>query len=226
MPHIYSSSSQTTASGTLTMSATMTSGTSNDIVWSNWSENYYVGTLTATTATSVQPANLSTTSGTTWTAWNTIYVANTNNITRLNVDVPRAAPLTPEEQRARAEERQRWDRVRAEEAKVRAEADQRAEKILHEALTNKQRAELRDRGFFTMETIRPSGERRTYRIKRGRSGNVEQIDPTSGRVLKRLCAHPIMHVPDPDTMLAQKLMLETMEDEFLRIANVHFAAAV
>ena len=37
--------------------------------------------------------------------------------------------------------------------------------------------------------------------------------------IKTLCAHPTVRVPDADNMLAQKLYLESNEEEFLRIAN-------
>jgi hypothetical protein len=39
--------------------------------------------------------------------------------------------------------------------------------------------------------------------------------------LSRYCIHPRDAVPDEDTMLMQMLMLETNEQEFLRIANRH-----
>ena len=102
----------------------------------------------------------------------------------------------------------------------RSAADKRAEKLLQETLSLAQREELALNGFFTLTTIAKSGEERIYRIRRGRSRNVEQVDAT-GRRIKTLCAHPIAAVPDADTMLAQKLMLETpeMQEEFLRIAN-------
>jgi hypothetical protein len=37
----------------------------------------------------------------------------------------------------------------------------------------------------------------------------------------RFCAHPETDLPDADTMLAQKLMLEADEAGFLAIANLH-----
>jgi hypothetical protein len=42
-----------------------------------------------------------------------------------------------------------------------------------------------------------------------------------GKVLHRLCAHPADFVPNPDTMLAQKLYLEHQEEAFVKIANIH-----
>lgn len=125
---------------------------------------------------------------------------------------------TPEQAQARmrqAEER-REAAVRAEGE--RAAARERAEVLLHENLSPVQLAELRAAGHFHLETVAPSGERRRYRIERGRSRNVKQVT-AEGRVIKTLCAHPAEEVPDADTMLAQKLFLECSEEEFLRVAN-------
>lgn len=50
-------------------------------------------------------------------------------------------------------------------------------------------------------------------------GNVEEIDD-DGMVAK-YCAHP-MNVPIGDVILAQKVWLETDEEEFKRVANCHW----
>jgi hypothetical protein len=117
-----------------------------------------------------------------------------------------------EEQIAAA--RQARIRIEGERAKAR----EKAEAILRECLNPRQQEELSLHGHFHLETIAQSGERRRYRIERGRSQNVKQVTP-EGRILKTLCMHPVMSVPDADTMLAQKLYLEGAEDEFLSIAN-------
>jgi hypothetical protein len=100
----------------------------------------------------------------------------------------------------------------------RAAAAARAEILLTESLTAAQAAELQQTNAFHLTTIAADGTRRRYRIRRGRAGNVDQLDD-AGRVLKRLCIHPTLAVPDADTMLAQKLLLETDEATFLRVAN-------
>lgn len=48
--------------------------------------------------------------------------------------------------------------------------------------------------------------------------NIELLDDT-GKPIERLCAHPALYCPDEDTMLAQKLAIETDEESFRRIAN-------
>ena len=92
-------------------------------------------------------------------------------------------------------------------------AKERAEKLLRSCLSPQQQDELERLHHFHLIV----GNKR-YRINRGRSRNIQLIDET-GKVVKHLCAHPREYVPDADTMLAQKLMLETDEESFLKIAN-------
>lgn len=94
------------------------------------------------------------------------------------------------------------------------EAAEKAEKILTENLTEEQKAQLARDRFFVVR----GSKGRNYRVNRGRARNIEVLDE-NGKAVERLCAHPGIHCPDADTMLAQKLMLETDEDAFQRIAN-------
>ena len=86
-----------------------------------------------------------------------------------------------------------------------------AEKLLHEHLEESQREALKEHGHF--EVVGASGKR--YRIERGHSGNIVDFE---GR--RRLCVHPF-DVPDQDAMLAQKLWIETADEELAQIANAH-----
>jgi hypothetical protein len=93
-------------------------------------------------------------------------------------------------------------------------ADKTAEELLMSCLSKEQQAELRLHDYFHVVGAR-SGRR--YCIKRGRAGNVSWR-PSLGPAI-RYCIHDSAGLPAADTMLGQKLMLETDEDEFLRIAN-------
>jgi hypothetical protein len=94
-------------------------------------------------------------------------------------------------------------------------ASARAEQLLLSVLCEESRRQLATAGFFTVRA--QSGK--VYQIHRGRTRNVRWRDPATGRTLY-YCCHPAEHVPDADTMLSQKLMLELQEAEFLRLANV------
>lgn len=99
-----------------------------------------------------------------------------------------------------------------EECKV---AVERAETLLRMFLTEEQLAELERNKCFHVTA--PSGT--CYQIGRGRMGNVSELGE-GGKKIRRYCIHPHENIPDPDTMLAQKLMLETDENLFKEIANV------
>ncbi len=156
-----------------------------------------------------------------WSQWNaagtstaTMYVTGANvTITPLTYtvsDQQALPPPTPEQleadRLARAERRERraQEEVQREAAKVKAEA------LLVSCLTQEQQAELVSDNRFHVTTT--SGRR--YCINRGRAGNVTR--PVDRR---RFCIHDYADLPEADTMLAQKLLLEADEEAFLSIAN-------
>ena len=151
------------------------------------------------------------TSGNVWYQWNTGTSAGITTTARVTASPSQQTPEQIEANRLRAErQQQEYDRKRQEAAA----ADERAEQLLRAFLSPEQRKHLDEMSAFLVQ----SESERVYRIKRGRSRNIEELDE-NGKIVARLCAHPSELVPDPDTMLAQKIMLESNEDEFLRIAN-------
>jgi hypothetical protein len=135
------------------------------------------------------------------------YIANIMYSPVMTLDEWEATRDTPE---ARAER----DKQRAErEAKTRA-ATLRAESLLFTILTPTQVKQYTDDDYFEV----PVGER-LYRLRKGRSMNVELME--AGKAKIKFCAHPsdAHDVPVPDVMLSQMLMLQSNEQEFLRIAN-------
>ena len=100
---------------------------------------------------------------------------------------------------------------------ARCRAQDTAMELLRLCLSKEQRDSLAEQELF----IVTSNKGRRWRIKaNGQSGNVELLD-IAGNPLGRYCAHP-PDVPDADAWLAQKLVLETDEDRWLRTANVHW----
>ena len=91
----------------------------------------------------------------------------------------------------------------------------KARALLERALSPEQRRDLFARGWFYVK-----GEKFTYRIREGHSGNVDALDANE-RVINRFCAHPRGHVPVYDVMLAQKLWIETDENMFLDKAALY-----
>lgn len=115
---------------------------------------------------------------------------------------------TPEEQAAYAA------RLAASQKK-KARAVRKAKKLLTEHLSDEQLAMLAEKDYFELE----SSSGRRYRIYRGIQRNITELDAL-GREVNRLCAHSKdMSMPAEDHILVQKLMLETDESGFRKIAN-------
>jgi hypothetical protein len=116
------------------------------------------------------------------------------------------------------------DRVLAQRETVRAHptpAQTRARDLLLSHLTSKQRTTFKKNRWFVVEGGRT---RRRYRVRADLDliANIEVLE--GNRVSHRLCAHAdIARYPHSDHLLAQKLMLEHDEDEFLKVANRHAA---
>lgn len=155
----------------------------------------------------------SATSNIIWSNWNTRYTSATTAGPALIRSVERA-PLH-EPQRSYQPDRGTLRMQEIETARTRAEG------LLREHLTSRQREDLATKNYFEVCAVDfKRGERRYYRIKRGRAQNVFLLDGPQGREVQRLCCHPLEQVPDADTMLAQKLMLEMNEALFLKTANI------
>lgn len=181
------------------ISVTTSSGTTNS-TWSHWLYSTTASTNTVTTAPTCA------TDCYIWNCWNEVGQQNIR------------PQLSAEEQAAQAErwqaeaERQR-KLVDAERLKREA-AERRAQELLEANLDLEQRDRLRKDGHIFV--CGKSGHR--YRIRKGRSGNVDLVG-RDGKITHTLCAHPREYVPDQDTMLAQKLMLEDDDVGFMNLAN-------
>ena len=113
-----------------------------------------------------------------------------------------------------AEEEAAWRKMVAEQEQKKQNAQKRALELLRQILTETQLAAFEKDQCIPVDA--PSGNK--YLIKKGRSGNVVSIK--DGKPVEKYCIHPSDYeIPDEDCMLAQKLLLEDDEAEFLRIAN-------
>lgn len=131
---------------------------------------------------------------------------------------PTRPPCPPisEEERARHERDMQAarERMAAEQQRIR-EADERAQQCLLDNLNEEQRKTWLDKGHFIVHGR--SGRR--YRVRRFAPGNIDEIN-RKGFISTRLCVHSY-GIPNADNILAQKLHLESNEEEVMRIANRH-----
>lgn len=100
-------------------------------------------------------------------------------------------------------------------AKEEKTVERRALQLLRSWLSPQQRVEFERKGYFDVVGC-DTGKR--YRIRRGTSGNVNEIDEY-GRLGTGWCFVPVGGLIDGDVMLAQKIALETEEERALSIAN-------
>lgn len=122
---------------------------------------------------------------------------------------PQQIIRNPESMRERQE---RNDKI----IRAKAQARKRSIQLLRDSLTTIQRKEFDQYGYFFVNS--PSGK--LYRIREGRSINIDLMVGNSKTIVqKRLCAHPEEFLPDGDNMLAQKVLLEHQETDFLNICN-------
>jgi hypothetical protein len=88
-------------------------------------------------------------------------------------------------------------------------------RLLRENLTPAQRQQYDRYGYFEVVGSK-TGKR--YRIRHGRSMNIDQLD-RNGRRVCGWCFFPEGNLVTGDVMLAQKTALELFEVEALKIAN-------
>lgn len=204
---------------TNTASLTTTTTAITDKVWVIWSNNHIANTaagLTAgitTTSTSVRVYDAGTSATTSWGAWNDEWVSRTiGNLPHIPVRV------SEEERRRREEENARWQQRCEEETRLRKAAEEKAERLLLALLSEKQREEYKQKGHFYVEIPDAVKGKRVFKINKAWAGNIEEIDERGLR-LSRYCVHPRERIPVADSLLAQKLFLETDPQALLKIAN-------
>jgi hypothetical protein len=98
--------------------------------------------------------------------------------------------------------------------RVQAEAERRAEVLVREVVGEAGFADMVRRGF--LEVRSPTFPNRVYLVPE-RQGPVTVCE--HGRPVMRLCVQTVERVPDYDTVVMHKLMIEGNEREYLRIAN-------
>jgi hypothetical protein len=130
-----------------------------------------------------------------------------------NISIPNIIQERIEAENARLEQFRREGAEAAERARI---ASERAKQILLDHLTPEQCDMVEKNGWFVIEGGLTG---KKYKIKSGGvAGNIEELDD-NGKMIAKYCCHLNYQYPNSDHHLAQKLMLEWDEEEFLRKAN-------
>ena len=149
---------------------------------------------------------------------NGIYATWTDEYNHLATFRANESLRTLERQRVEYERNLQSQKEFAEKLNRQVEARRKAKILLLEHLDMEQFKDFQKEGFFFVKS--PSG--RLYRIREGRSINIDLMkDNSRSEVEKRLCGHPEIMCPNEDTMLAQKIYLEKLENDFLGIARTY-----
>lgn len=133
---------------------------------------------------------------------------DTQEATRIQARIDANRIAHEETQRAADEEKTRRDLAKT-----------RARELLLQHLTPAQQETYRRNDWFIVEGGRSKTK---YKINGSHlTANIDVLDNQNKRT-HRLCGHAPAHkIPIADNLLAQKLMLEFAENDFLRIANRH-----
>lgn len=130
--------------------------------------------------------------------------------------IMRPVRVSPEERARREAQERQWEEERKQREEIRKIAEGKAEKLLLALLTPEQQADYKEHRRFFLQV---NGQ--MFRIDHGHTGNVKRVDPVTREVTDSYCIHPsCAHgCPDQDVMLAQKLMLETDPEQFVKSSN-------
>ena len=170
---------------------TTTNSSTGSQVWYNWNSNI---TITSTIELNI------------WSQWNTVYY------TGESIQPYKQTEEQIKKAKEYAEQIAKENEIRiAKEKKI----EETAKQLLKEILNDEQNKQFDEKGYFELTSIK-SGN--IYRINKGRCRNVQLLDKDRKKV-QTLCFHPQERVHDYDTMVAQKLMLESCEDEVRKVAN-------
>jgi hypothetical protein len=106
--------------------------------------------------------------------------------------------------------------ARRERKRQKVDAERRARRLLFAHLDKLQRHVYKSLGYFF---VVGGDTGRKYRLRYGTIRNIDVMCADGRTVDRVLCCHPADDVPNEDSLLAQKVMLERCEREFVAMAN-------
>lgn len=177
-----------------------TTNVANAVVWNQWNQIYFQTTVTA--ANTVYAAEI-------WQNWNNQYHTATMGTYNTYTEQP---PLT-ENERHQIIEHNRVASIQREQAQARGRA------ILLSVLDKNQREQLEKSKSFELQV-----NDRLYRIIPG--NRVERLNVATKKAISYFCIHPEYghDLCADDIAVSQKLLLESDEPAFLKLANETRAA--
>lgn len=186
-------------------------GSGETTTWENWTTEK--ASTNSYTIWSVWTNDLDTCIGTSMSSSNVVWKiwtsgdANSGNVSFAPKE------LTEEEKQRQMQEREARRLAEEKRRADQAAADAKADELLLEFLDAMQRNQLEKERAFMVDS--ETGKK--FRIRHGSHAKVEEFDE-NGKLIGTHCIYA-PGVPAGDEALAKKLMLETNEAEFRKIAN-------
>lgn len=186
--------------------------------------NYPIGTSTATWQTWLDYGQTTTAASTQiqyiWTTWNT--TGTGTGLYTVPAQQHGLSPATPEEieehRRRTVAQAEVFARQAAERTALQEATAARASGLLLEVLDDEQAAAWKRHEHFDVRVRDGKRGFRTFRLHHRLAGGVVELDD-KGKPRVRYCIHLTRGEPTIDTLIAQKLMLETDLPGFERVAN-------
>jgi len=94
------------------------------------------------------------------------------------------------------------------------EAEERADQVVRSVLTEDEYEKYRRNGFLDVPS--PTFPQRVYRVPCG-PGTVMVLE--GGQCIARLCVYSVEPIPERESVVVHKLMIEGNEQDYLRTAN-------
>lgn len=201
------------------------------LMWARWMQSSATSTTTSATGWAIDDSSTSITFPVTFgntcsanlvwgsTAWMlTEHRRHQHHVEVVREKTPAQLAQIAVDIAAATERRQEAARLEAQRQQFRLVSNGRARNLLNQMLSPAQRLMLETKSYFELTVHDRDGASRTYRIEHGYAGNVKLLD-AKGVPVRRYCIHADSRLPYEDQMLAQKLLLESNEMEFLKIAN-------
>jgi mRNA-degrading endonuclease RelE of RelBE toxin-antitoxin system len=197
------------------MAAYYTTSGSTDVTWTSWNTNTTCSCTTSSSDLTWNDWNITATYSTAASSSVWYYWTAAPERQRTKKEIAAEEKYQEEQRLLRIEREKEYKKKQEQLAKAMKEAEERAKETLKECLDEEQVQMLEKDSFFLVEV--KSGNK--YRIRKGRTRNIERIDKDN-KIVEHLCVHPKIQCPDYDTMLTQKLMLEENEEDLRKVANI------
>ena len=183
-----------------------------DLIWTSYNSNLYssADSSAAGNSSTITCDSNTTASNNSFTIY---YQPMTYQMTECNSVT---TPETEEQRVTRLEAQKVYDLERELRHKEQEQARIKAEVLLKEHIGLEAFGKLHQVGYIEVDSQKYAG--RKYRVPSQERNLIEVVDE-QGKVIDKLCVHPIEQFPAADEVLARIILLQFAEEHILKVAN-------